>query len=327
MDMIKYEKKYWSQGIEFIAGIDEAGRGPLAGPVVASAVIFPHDVNLPEVTDSKKLTGKKRERLFQDIMNVALAVGLGIVHEREIDQINILQSTYRAMQIAVEQLEIKPEILLVDGRPADIDYYEQESIIKGDSKSLSIAAASIIAKVTRDRMMINYDKVFPQYGFSGHKGYASQKHIESIKTHLASPIHRQSFKPVSDYLPTLKYYKEKRLVSALGQELVACQLVKNGCEIFEMNYNTHRIGEVSIISDNGGLLVFTDVKTQTKEDGWEKPRLQINEYKRQQIMSSARDYMDKNKLAIEFRFDVAEVILGQGKPKINIIKNGLYPSD
>ena len=323
MDILKYEEKYWSQGIEHIAGIDEAGRGPLAGPVVASAVILPYNVNLPEVTDSKKLTEKKRERLFHDIMDIAVAVGVGIVHERKIDKINILQSTYMAMQIAVGQLKVKPGILLVDGRPADIKKFEQESIIKGDSKSLSIAAASIIAKVTRDRMMINYDRVFPEYGFSGHKGYGSQQHIDSIKTHLATPIHRQSFKPISDYLPTLKYYKEKRLVGTLGEQLVACQFIKDGCEIIEMNYNVPKIGEVDIISDDGGILVFTEVKTQTNGHGWNEPRTQIDEHKSQRIMNAIQVYLEDNELDVEYRIDVAEVILGGGPPKIKIIKNGL----
>tara|TARA_B110000438_G_C15806134_1_gene647427 strand:- start:196 stop:1176 length:981 start_codon:yes stop_codon:yes gene_type:complete len=323
MEMLKYEDKYWSRGVEFIAGIDEAGRGPLAGPVVASAVILPHDVNLPEVTDSKKLSEKKRERLFHNIMDIAVAVGVGIVHEHEIDKINILQATYKAMQISVRKLSVNPEILLVDGRPADIKHFEQESIIKGDSKSLSIAAASIIAKVTRDRMMINYDRVFPQYGFSGHKGYGSQQHIESIKTYFATPIHRQSFNPILHYLPTLKYYKDNRLLGQLGVQLGACKLIKDGYGIAEMNYNVSKIGEVDIISKDDDVLVFTKVKTQTKGHGWNDSHAQIDEHESQRIINTAQFYLDENALEIQFRFDVAEVILGDGKPKINIIKNGL----
>mgnify|MGYP001099316189 CR=1 FL=1 len=323
MDMLQYEEKYWSQGMEFIAGIDEAGRGPLAGPVVASAVILPQDVNLPEVTDSKKLTEKKREGLFYDIMNVAVAVGVGIVHEREIDQINILQSTYMAMQMAVGKLMVKPDILMVDGHPADIKNFVQENIIKGDSKSLSIASASIIAKVTRDRIMINYDKVFPLYDFASHKGYGSQKHIELIKKYFATPIHRQSFKPILDHLPTLKYYKEKRLVGQLGEQLVACELIKDGCKILEMNFNVPEIGEVDIIFTDGDNLVFIEVKTQTKGHGWNESRTQIDEHKSQRIMNAARHFMDENEYDTEIRFDVAEVILGDSKPRINIIKNGL----
>ena len=159
--MLQYEQKYWDDGKQFLAGIDEAGRGPLAGPVVAASVILPQDVNLPEVTDSKKISEKKRERLFDEIYKTALSVGVGVVHEEIIDEKNILQATYQAMRQAVGNLNINPEILLVDGKKADIKHFQQESIIDGDAKSLSIAAASIIAKVTRDRMMRQFDIVFP----------------------------------------------------------------------------------------------------------------------------------------------------------------------
>lgn len=323
MNMLQYEEKYWSRGIENVAGIDEAGRGPLAGPVIASAVILPHNVNLPEVIDSKKLSEKKRNRLFDEIISTAVAVGIGVMHEKDIDKINILQATYKAMQMAVGQLRVKPEILLVDGQRADIKYFDQENIIKGDSKSLSIAAASIIAKVTRDRMMIDYDKVFPQYGFSEHKGYGSKKHLESIKEHFATPIHRQSFKPISDYLPTLKYYKTKRLVGVLGEQLAACSLIKDGSEILDINYILPKIGEVDIISKNNSLVIFTKVKTQIKGHAWNENQTQMDEHKSEQIISAACYYMDENELDVEIRFDVAEVILGDGKPQINIIKNGM----
>ena len=321
--MLQFEQKHWSSGKEYIAGIDEAGRGPLAGPVVAAAVILPHNIELPEVTDSKKLSEKKRERLYDEIYSRALSVGVGGAHEEEIDDKNILQATYQAMWKSIGNLSMQPDILLVDGNKANIKHYKQESIIDGDQKSLSIAAASIIAKVTRDRMMINYDKVFPQYGFAGHKGYGSQKHIETIKTHFATPIHRQSFKPIPDHLPTLNYYKEKRLVGTLGEQLVACSLIKDGCEIFEMNYNVPKIGEVDIISKNDDIVAFTEVKTQTKDHGWNEPRTQIDEFKSERIMNTAHHYIDQNELDVEIRFDVAEVILGYGKPKINIIKNGM----
>ena len=200
MDLLQFEGKYWSKGLTYIAGIDEAGRGPLAGPVVASAVILPQNIVLPEVNDSKKISEKKRERLFDEIIMKALAVGVGVVHENEIDTLNILQATYQAMRQAVGKLSIQPEILLVDGRKADIKHFPQENIIKGDSLSLSIASASIIAKVTRDRLMHQYDKIFPLYGFSSHKGYGSQKHMNAIKEHYASPIHRKSFKPIKENL-------------------------------------------------------------------------------------------------------------------------------
>ena len=164
MDMLEFERKYWNFDYHKIAGIDEAGRGPLAGPVVASAVIFPKDISLPEVTDSKKISEKKRERLFHDIYTKALSIGIGIVHEDEIDNKNILQATYLAMRQAIGKLSIKPDIVLIDGNKADIKHYKQKNIINGDQKSLSIAAASIIAKVTRDQIMRQYDIIFPEFG-------------------------------------------------------------------------------------------------------------------------------------------------------------------
>lgn len=323
MNMLDYEYKYWSSGTDFIAGIDEAGRGPLAGPVVASAVILPHDINLPEVTDSKKLSEKKLDRLFDEIMDNALAVGIGIVQEREIDKINILQATYRAMEIAVAKLRIKPEVLLVDGLPADIKYFKQDSIIKGDSKSLSIASASIIAKVTRDRMMLNYDRVFPEYGFSRHKGYGSRQHIDSIKTHFASPVHRQSFKPVFDYLPSLRYYIDNHLVTKLGKQLVACKLIRDGHEILQMNYNFSKLREIDIISRDGNGLIFINTKTQIRGQLQNEPTTKIDTYNSQELINTARSYTNEYGLDTDFRFDLAEVILGSLSPKINIIKNGL----
>ncbi|SVD72364.1 uncharacterized protein METZ01_LOCUS425218, partial [marine metagenome] len=189
--MLAYEQKHWDSGKEFLAGIDEAGRGPLAGPVVAASVILPQDIELPEVTDSKKISEKKRERLYDEIKNSALALGIGVVHEEDIDEKNILQATYKAMRKSIGELHIQPDILLVDGNKADIKHYKQESIIDGDQKSLSIAAASIIAKVTRDRMMRQYDIVFPQYGFAKHKGYGTKQHMEAIISRKASPVHRK----------------------------------------------------------------------------------------------------------------------------------------
>ena len=186
--MLEYEQKHWSSGKEHIAGIDEAGRGPLAGPVVAAAVILPHEIELPEVNDSKKISEKKRERLYTEIYDAALAVGVGVVHEEEIDEKNILQATYMAMRQSIGQLPVTPDILLVDGNRADIRHYEQKSIVDGDQRSLSIAAASIIAKVTRDRIMRKYDIIFPEYGFAKHKGYGTKQHIEAITMRKQHPF-------------------------------------------------------------------------------------------------------------------------------------------
>ena len=189
--MLSYERQYGEYGV--ICGIDEAGRGPLAGPVVAAAVIL--DVNCPilYVNDSKKLSEKKREELYDEIMEKAVATGIGMASPARIDEINILQATYEAMREAVSKLSREPDLLLNDAVTIPEMTIMQVPIIKGDAKSVSIAAASILAKVTRDRLMIEYDKILPEYGFAGHKGYGSKEHIAAIQKYGPSPIHRRTF--------------------------------------------------------------------------------------------------------------------------------------
>ena len=189
--MSVYEREYAGWGA--ICGIDEAGRGPLAGPVVAGAVILPKDEKILYVNDSKKLSEKKREMLYDEIMSRALAVGVGVVGPERIDEINILQATYEAMRQAVSRLSVQPQLLLNDAVTIPEIQIPQVPIIKGDAKSVSIAAASIVAKVTRDRMMEEYDKVLPEYGFASNKGYGSAAHIEALKKYGPSPIHRKTF--------------------------------------------------------------------------------------------------------------------------------------
>ena len=189
--MRAYEREY--DICEYICGVDEAGRGPLAGPVVAGAAILPKDAQILYLNDSKKLSASKRDELFDEIKEKAIAVGVGIVSPERIDEINILQATYEAMRIAIKKLGVAPDILLNDAVTIPGVETKQVSIIKGDAKSVSIAAASIMAKVTRDRIMEEYDKIYPEYGFAGHKGYGSAAHIEAIRTYGASPIHRKTF--------------------------------------------------------------------------------------------------------------------------------------
>jgi len=186
-----FEKKY--QDRNYICGIDEAGRGPLAGPVVAGAVILPKDCKILYINDSKKLTPAKREELYDVIMEQAVAVGVGMASPARIDEINILQATYEAMQKAIQNLSVIPDILLNDAVTIPGIETEQVPIIKGDEKSISIGAASIIAKVTRDRLMADYDKVMPEYHFASNKGYGSKEHIEALKKYGPSPIHRKTF--------------------------------------------------------------------------------------------------------------------------------------
>ena len=191
-NMLIYEKKYYDT-CDYICGIDEAGRGPLAGPVVAGAVILPKGLKIPYLNDSKQLSEKKREELYDVIMEQALSVGVGIVSPERIDEINILQATYEAMREAVGKLSYRPDVLLNDAVIIPELTIPQEKIIKGDAKSLSIAAASVIAKVTRDRMMKAYHELFPEYGFDKHKGYGSKEHIEMIQKIGPCAIHRRSF--------------------------------------------------------------------------------------------------------------------------------------
>lgn len=189
--LCQYEKEYNVYGQ--ICGIDEAGRGPLAGPVVAGAVILPKDCRILYINDSKKLSEKKREELFEVIQREALAVGVGVVSSERIDEINILQATYEAMRQAVNNLNVKPDILLNDAVTIPGIPIKQVPIIKGDAKSITIGAASIIAKVTRDRMMYEYDKQYPEYGFAKHKGYGTRQHTEALRMYGPTPIHRLTF--------------------------------------------------------------------------------------------------------------------------------------
>lgn len=189
--MKEFENKY--EDYSFICGIDEVGRGPLAGPVVAGAVILPKNCNILYLNDSKQLSERKREELYEVIMEKAISTGLGYVSPQRIDEINILQATYEAMREAIGKLNPKPDLLLNDAVTIPKVTIRQIPIIKGDAKSISIAAASIIAKVTRDRLMVKYDEVYPEYGFASNKGYGANMHIEALKKYGPTPIHRKSF--------------------------------------------------------------------------------------------------------------------------------------
>lgn len=189
--MRQYEEKYADYA--FICGIDEVGRGPLAGPVVAGAVILPKECEILYINDSKKLSAAKRDELYDEIMDKAVAVGLGMASPARIDEINILQATYEAMRMAISNLAVQPDLLLNDAVTIPEIEIMQIPIIKGDAKSVSIAAASILAKVTRDRLMVEYEKVFPGYDFASNKGYGTKAHIEGLKKFGPTPIHRMSF--------------------------------------------------------------------------------------------------------------------------------------
>lgn len=196
--MKEYENELYNKGIKYIAGVDEVGRGPLVGPVVTAAVILPVDFYDERINDSKKVTEKKREMLYDVIMENAVSVGIGMSSSEVIDEINILEATKKAMKEALNNLSVKPEHVLIDAVKLDIDI-PSTSIIKGDAKSQSIAAASIIAKVTRDRMMYELDKEHPEYDFAHNKGYGTKKHIEAIRKYGILKEHRKSFAPCNEY--------------------------------------------------------------------------------------------------------------------------------
>lgn len=201
VDMWSIENGSYAQGIQVICGVDEAGRGPLAGPVCAAAVILPKHLELPGLTDSKKLTDKRRRELFPIIKEQAIAYGIGLASEQEIDEINILQATFLAMERALAQLSVRPDLALIDGNREKDFGIPVKTVVKGDSLSANIAAASILAKVTRDDLMLEIAKQYPEYGFDIHKGYGTKAHYEALRTHGASPVHRSTF--------LRKFYGEK----------------------------------------------------------------------------------------------------------------------
>lgn len=207
VDLYQYEKELWKNGINLIAGMDEVGRGPLIGPVVTACVILPKDFVLEGLTDSKKLSEKKREEFYDYIMEHAISVGIGMMDDKVIDEVNIYEATKLAMYQAVEKSKVKPEHVLIDAMKLDKLEMPSTSIIKGDAKSISIAAASVIAKVTRDRMMIELDKKYPMYGFKSHKGYPTKKHIEAIKEYGLIDGYRKTFKPISEMVKELENQK------------------------------------------------------------------------------------------------------------------------
>ena len=198
MDLFLFDDTYRQKGYPVIAGVDEAGRGPWAGPVVAAAVILPEGLVIEGVNDSKKLTPAKRENLYEIITKQALSYGVGIVDNIAIDEMNILKATHKAMNIALSGLKSAYDIVLVDGNPVPSLPGRQEAIVKGDGKSASIASASIIAKVTRDRIMDDISAVYPNFGFSRHKGYGTKEHLEALKKFGPCPLHRRSFRPIKD---------------------------------------------------------------------------------------------------------------------------------
>ena len=309
-EILTYERGLWEAGYDLVAGIDEVGRGPLAGPVVAAAVILPKECKIEGVNDSKKLSAKKREELYDIILERAVSYGIGVVSNERIDEINILQATYEAMREALSQLKPKAEYILADAVTIPMVSTPQRGIIKGDAKSMSIGAASIVAKVYRDRMMEAYEEVYPGYGFASNKGYGAAEHIEGIRKQGITPIHRKTF--VKNFLPqdgdtaTDKGHR--------GEVLAAKQMEKMGYEILERNFHALK-GEIDIIAKKDNVIVFTEVKYR-KNEKMGTPAEAVNHWKQQHIIRAAKAYIAQKclmEMGYDFRFDVAEVLTSEGK--------------
>ena len=296
-----YEHKYEDLG--WICGIAEVGRGPLAGPVVAGAVILPRDSKILYLNDSKQLSAEKREQLYDVILEHAVAVGIGIVSPQRIDEINILQATYEAMRQAIEKLNPQPAVLLNDAVRIPQVAIQQVPIIKGDAKSVSIAAASIVAKVTRDRMMEQYEEVFPGYGFARNKGYGSKDHIEALQTMGPTAIHRRSF--IGHFVK--EGQMNKRQVGAFWEEAVTAYLMRSGVNILERNYRCSR-GEIDIIGFHRGCLVFFEVKYRN-DDRFGTALEAVGSAKQEKICRCADWYLWKHPAEgdVQIRFDVVAV--------------------
>lgn len=318
----KYEKKLWESGKLSVAGIDEAGRGPLAGPVVSAAVVFdPDALPIDGIDDSKKLTAKKRELLYDKIISEAKAVGIGIVEASEIDRIGILPATYKSMRMAVGRLRLKVDHLLIDGRPLPDKIYPQTAVIKGDSKCYSIAAASIVAKVYRDRLMGEYNTVFPGYGFSKHKGYGTKQHLAAIEKLQPCPIHRKTFKKVKEHIVNLEEVNNTRKLGKYGEDIAAYYLYKKGFKILERNFRIGSYGEIDIIAEKGSNLCFVEVKTQ-RHQVFGPPESWIDEHKMRQIGMIAEGYLSQNpEIDKNCRFDAVVISIINNDTRIRHIEN------
>lgn len=314
------ERELHQMGYKMVAGIDEVGRGPLAGPVMAAAVILPPGFLLPGVNDSKQLSPKLREELACEIKKEAIAYGIGLISPEEIDRVNIGNASLHAMEKAVEQLPVTPEYLLVDAFRLPHVTIPQEGIIKGDEKSISIAAASIVAKVERDRLMEQWHHWYPEYGFDQHKGYGSRAHIAAIGEYGLCPIHRRSF---VKNIVGLQSNKQK---GDWGETFCAEELIRQGYQISERNYHGKN-GEIDMIATKDGYTVFIEVKLRTSSFFGE-PAEAVNGQKMKKIWLTAQEYLQEKELYdTNVRFDVAEVKEVNGRLQCSILKNAFGGED
>ena len=292
--------------MKIICGVDEAGRGPLAGPVVAAAVILPEQHQISGLNDSKKLTEKNRVKLYKEISDLA-QISIGIVSHRIIDKNNILNATYLAMEKAILGLKTKPDLSLIDGYGLPNDNIKNEGIIRGDSKVESISAASIIAKVTRDILMQKINPIFPEFKFAKHKGYGTKYHIEILKKLKATPIHRKSFAPVKNNLPTKKVFKNKKKLTQLSIQLASLDYIRRGYEIKNIEWNSDEFGRINIIVKKNNHFKIVDIRVKNGFPSSDELR---------EVLSSSKKTILEQNLDENILIDVANFSLK--KPSIDI---------
>lgn len=318
MELFEFDEKLKKDINGFLCGVDEAGRGPLAGPVVAAAVVLKEDAKLyiPDVNDSKKFSEKKRNALYKDILNSAVSIGIGSVCAKKIDEINILNATMLAMKQAVEGLKIVPSLILVDGNRVPNVKIKSKCVIKGDCKSASIAAASVVAKVTRDSFMIELGKKYKGYYFENNKGYGTKKHYESITNLGITEEHRKTF---------LKKFKEKifktqNISGIIGEKVCYGWLRANGYNVICRNYKS-RFGEIDLIATKNSYIYFVEVKLRGCCCKY-SPKEAVDFKKQQKIIKTAIIFNNNNKNNYQPKFVVMEVLRDSlGRFNVNFIDN------
>ena len=303
-----------------IAGVDEAGRGPLAGPVVAAAVILPNYYDLKGLDDSKKVTPKKRSQLFVEIQHQATAIGVGVVAAAEIDKTNILQATQQAMKMALGRLKPRPDLAVIDGYGLPTQIIPNKGVIKGDQSVDVIKAASIIAKVTRDKMMEQYDIIFPVYGFKKHKGYGTREHMDKLRLNKACAIHRKSFKPVAAAMPTLSWLQKEGKIEQWGEQVAAVYLIDRGYEILFMNVYCSPYGKIDIIAEKDGVIILILVNTYSKKQlGTTSQNIDQNKLKK--LEATINKYAVDMQVEKDISLDVICVYLQPLAPKFEHFKS------
>ncbi len=316
MNLFEYDN---SQGVSLLCGVDEAGRGPLAGDVYAAAVILPPNCIIEGLNDSKKLNEKKREELYDLIKSQAVSYCVGIATIAEIEQLNILQATFLAMNRAVDGLNVTPKLVLVDGNQNPHLKVHSRCVVKGDATSACIAAASILAKVERDRYMKKVAEQYPEYQFSKHKGYGTTLHYEMLDKFGISDVHRNSF--LKKYLSGEKSIAKRR--GDIGEETTAEYLKSKGYRVLFSNYHS-AYGEVDVIAQKDNIIAFVEVKSR-KENSLLSGREAVSRSKQQKLIKTANCYIEENNIKLQPRFDVVEVYFTGNKKiavtEINHIKN------